>query len=157
MRIVGDLRWDELTSIPEWRERFSCLGNGINYSNPEPFVSGEVKRLSDIDCNYTVGGIKMNPDSVQFRENARSPSGYMASSVDFAIPDPSQRRAFLEAIREKYEMIEGDTVYHVSPPYTYTKYCSKYTCWSFLAGIWAKPTPYTISILDNVRTNSSEF
>ena len=185
MRIIGDLRWDELTSNPEWRERFSCLGNGSYNSvvrntpyshgatsdfyvddrfqgvftneikeNREPgadlsynkFVLvespyGAYAKKLNVDCNYTVGGIKMNPDIVQFRENTRTPSGFMTSIVGFAIPDSSQWRAFTAAIEGKYE-------------YNGIKYCSRYTCWQ---GLFATPTPYTISILDNVRTDSSEF
>ena len=72
----------------------------------------------------------------------------MTEYVEFSIPSNAQARAFKAAIKGKYSLTidKGN--------------CSKYSCFNFGTyrnGFSIKPTDYTISILDNVGVDSSNF
>jgi len=143
MRILGDLRWDKYISASDWVRDFpTCL---------DKFYAGRLaeKTVVPLDegknCTpFTVGGINFYIYAVALGQNSGTKSGFMTTHVKFEIRDKSQSRAFEAAIKEKYELNvdEGD------------QYCSKYTCWR---GSTAFPTAYTISLLDKVAVNSSEF
>ena len=190
MRILGDLRWDQLTSKKAWMGRFSdCLTDRFsttrsaevaylhsvgtfNYLVPshdyeirntfavvieELPASGSLSTEDYIRwiitrklCrNFSVGGVSISPVRVMLSANSGTTSGTMTSSVDFDFPDASQGRAFKSAIAQKYKL-------------TPSGYCSKYTCWNLgdmneTGSITAKPTPYTVSILDNVKIDKSDI
>lgn len=194
MRILGDLRWDELTSKEQWVERFpSCLQDqgtkiGIAFGDGQThkeFVWNPYggKR----PCNFDPGGIPVNLDVVAFEDNSGTNSGTSTIKVYFSLWDIAQSRAMKAAIAEKYGL-------------TTEGYCSRYTCWNLsevsgihptegveigpvyfnwggdgfckkkyncwippksgprMAGyIQAIPTPYTLSLLDQVKINTSEL
>ncbi len=147
MRILGDLRWDKLTSAEEWMNRFpECLTD---------------KRLSDNTLfdhalykehkchHFNVGGISIFPSAVYFDQNKSTSSKTMTRWVTFSFIDDSQSRAFKSAIARKYQL--------ATP-----QYCSRYTCYELgtiheASSIHAKPTPYTVSILDNVKVDDSDI
>ena len=170
MRIVGDLRWDQLTSTNEWMARFpECLNDqwrGVKISkihltnrfwieDPETSESRWVYK----DCkNFSPGSIPVSVKYVNFVSNSGTESKTMTRIVGFKFFDDSQRRAFKAAISQKYS-------------YTSDGYCSKYTCWTLRhddaffrrfpympqGGISAQPTSYTISLLDQVQVNASDL
>jgi len=142
MRIVGDLRWDQLTSKEQWIKRFpGCL-----YQESVHWISksGEI-RCSD----FAPGGIPVEVEWVFFDSNSGTDSKTMTTLVEFDFFEDSQSRAFKSALAEKYS-------------YTTDGYCSRYTCWDLSdvdkAGrIAAKPTPYTVSLLDQVKIDASDL
>jgi len=182
MRIIGDLRWDQLTSKEEWIEIFpECLTDvilqrmpsGNNNWHSRRFIFG--KSISHIDNRFTppidkngrvvgertqnwnkkckdflVGGIPLTPEEVHFGSNSGTTSKTMTTQVEFSFFDNSQSRAVKATIAEKYTS-------------TTDGYCSKYTCWDLgddidTAGdIEATPTPYTVSLLDQVKIDASDF
>ena len=171
MRILGDLQWDQLTSQEEWMARFpECLTNKyyayypndlnmwltkkefetrLNNSFP---INREKKRVIEYrKCkNFLVGGIPLSPDYVEFGSNSGTSSKSMATMVSFRFFDDSQSRAVKATIAKKY-------------PGTSDGHCSKYTCWNLgddiakAGGITARPTPYTVSLLDQVTVDTSDF
>lgn len=148
MRIIGDLKWDNFTTVDDWTNRFSeCL------YNRDPEYASSFQEFGDVPrycTNPTVGGINISPHIVGLSSNSGTASGKMTVSVEFRIKDKSQFRAFVAAIKDKYNP--------VSEGHDETLYCSRYTCWKFeLESIYATPTPYTISILDKVKIDPSEF
>jgi hypothetical protein len=89
---------------------------------------------------------------VETVKNTGTPSGMMTEYVVFKINDISKARAFWAAIKSKYPQVLGED--------SNETYCSKYTCWHNYNGYQevnfnARPTPYTISILDNVKIDAS--
>ena len=142
MRIIGDLRWDKFVSQSDWVREFpNCLQSEFTYV---------VSIKDNKNCTpFTVGGINLYVNFVDLEKNSGTKSGWMTSDVIFRIDDVSQSRAFEAAIKEKYE-INVDESEKTNVPV----YCSKYTCWN---GSKATPTAYTISLLDKVAVNSSEF
>jgi len=173
MRILGDLRWDQLTSVEEWIARFpECLTD----KKYEYIASGYFSRIypytekfSDYlrnkfptnwgknfdretrTCkNFLVGGIPLTPTYVGFGSNSGTVSKTMTGVVSFDFFDASQNRAFKAALVKKYT-------------YTTDGYCSRYTCWDLErnidtdGSITATPTPYTISLLDQVKIDTSDL
>jgi len=189
MRILGDLRWDQLTSKEEWVKRFpDCLtdlqndfefntdvGNaytvvkgrrvtsnfpaiisrkthrsvayslGVNYATSSHESKVDYKDRKD----FSVGGVSLSPTGADFAENTGTRSGTMTSDVTFVFFDDSRSRAFKSAIAQKYTL-------------TTSGYCSKFTCWYLgnvneAGGITAKPTPYTVSLLDSVKVDKSDI
>ena len=151
MRIIGDLRWDKFITRDDWIKRFpDCLYGGKHWV-PEVARNqvgfGEPKYCS----NFIIGGINLSPEEVYLGASSGTASGKMTGKVEFAIKDESQYRAFVAAIKDKYDAVsEGQVETH---------YCSRYTCWTFDRDRIARanPTPYSISILDKVKIDSSKF
>lgn len=148
MRIVGDLRWDQLTSPSEWMNRFKCLyEKQSNYLVP--------KDQEKVGCVEDVGGIGMGPYGVSFGDTSGTASGRITTKVVFVIPEAADYRAFDALIKQKYDLATNENFGKL--------YCSKYTCWklnyylSGRSGAGATPTPYTVSILDNKKVDTSEF
>jgi len=158
MRILGDLRWDKLTSKEEWMKRLpQCLNDSrhIFYDGLKKtddlhnyFPKGNVD--IEIACrDFKVAGIPVNVREVSFSANSGTKSGRMTESVRFTFFDDSQSRALRKALAQKYAL---QTMGH----------CSKYTCYvigdSKQPGmIEAIPTPYTVSLLDKVQLNKSDL
>lgn len=145
MRIIKDLRWDQLTSKEEWKRRFpDCLGGS---SSTDTFIQ-DLRNSNR--CSYSAGGIPIQPIWVRFGSNSGTTSNWMTTQVNFRFFDDSQSRALKASLAEKYD-------------YTTDGYCSKYTCWdiqellNFAGDIEAKPTPYTISLLDQVKIDTSDL
>ena len=146
MRIIGDLRWDELTSQEEWVNRFTECAS-------DPRSEREYTSLWFKRCKegfFKGGGISLYPQSVQFLGNPETESKTMTSLVQFIAYEESKRRALTSAIAQKYPLTTEST------------YCSKFTCWYWFDdshddGIYAMPTPYAISILDNVKVDKSDI
>ena len=151
MRIAGDLRWDQLTSKEEWIRRFpKCLtyNKDTLYLDDGDYVFVKVVNTGYCDDAF-VGGILLSPTFVRFVENTGTESKTMSRTVGFGFLNASQSRAFKSAIAQKYVL-------------TTSGYCSKFTCWNLgdvnqHSAITAKPTPYTVSILDNVKINKSDI
>ena len=171
MRIVGDLRWDQLTSKEEWKSRFpECLTdyrpsyeNGSNQiattnsldnffvvENPNTGAySGKYTTEHRTCDNFSPASIPVNITKVYISPNSGTESKTMTSSVNFSFFDDSQSRAFKASLSQKYN-------------YTSDGYCSTYTCWNLddvdVSGdISASPTPYTVSLLDQVQLNTSDL
>lgn len=146
MRIVGDLRWDQLTSPSEWMNRFKCL------YEKQRLVPKDKERVG---CVEDVGGIGMGPVSVDFGETSGTASGRITTKVVFVIPEVADYRAFIALIKQKYDLATNKDFDRF--------YCSRYTCWklnyylSGRKGVGATPTPYTVSILDNKKVDTSMF
>ena len=175
MRIISDLRWDQLTSKKEWMSRFSeCLNdqgyyaeprqdwadltNNFYYPNPNHNPSeyqlserGWSHIREDQKCsNFSPASIPVNIEYVKFSSNSGTNSKTMTREIEFTFFDDSQSRAFKAALAQKYT-------------YTTEGYCSTFTCWDLgedidISGsIKATPTPYTISLLDQVQLNTSDL
>jgi hypothetical protein len=165
MRILADLSWDQLTSKADWIKRFpNCLSdkyqdhsNAVNESDylnnlfpiiPSP-SNGKKNRIN-VCRGFIVGGVSISPSSVFFAQNTGTNSNTMTRSVTFGfLGVDSKSRAFKSAIAQKY-------------PLTTSGYCSKFTCWDLgdvdePGDITANPTPYTVSILDNVKIDKSDI
>ena len=144
MRILGSLRWDQLTSKNEWINRFpGCLKHSSITDSLIAQDSGKCE-------TFLVGGIPLSIERIWFATNSSTPSNSMTTSVRFVFFDDSQSRVFKRALKDKYD-------------YTHSVYyCSKYTCWdlgdAYSAGaITAEPTSLTVSVLDDVEVDSSEL
>lgn len=177
MRILGDLQWDQLTSKEEWMARFpECLTNksyayhpstlnllrsfdqklfetSLNNSFP---INWEKNRDTEYrECkNFLVGGIPLNPEEVKFGSNSGTSSKSMATEVRFSFFDDSQSRAFKAALAQKYEYSLDEDMNQ--------RYCSRFTCWGLSdvnksSSIVAYPTPYTVSLLDQVKLDTSDL
>lgn len=167
MRILGDLRWDQLTSARQWMDRFPlCLtdaftgfsgGGEIFHSRHRVrnvFYIPNKKRIPHdqvyrVCKDFKVGGVHLTPNEVNFSENTGTQSKWMTSAATFGFLGDSKSRAFKSAIAQKYA-------------FTTSGYCSKFTCWDLgdvdkAGSITAKPTPYTVSILDNVKVDKSDI
>lgn len=144
MRILGDLRWDQLTSKKEWKNRFpGCLREVSLWY----FLRSNGNAANN--CSLSVGGIRLKPHIIEFGRNTGTESKTMTTEVHFNFFEDSQSRALKSTIAQKYAS-------------TTSGYCSKFTCWDLdgvnRAGrIIARPTPYTVSILDNVKVDKSDI
>jgi len=160
MRILGDLRWDELTNKEEWMKRFpKCLTDSrwtdfharTFLETTEELANMFPEGISNIEVkcrDFIVGGIPVNIERVYFAENSGTQTGRMTRKVDISFFNESEGRAFRSALAQKYPL---QTMGH----------CSKYTCYVFdyqlIRRITAEPTPYTISLLDKVQLNKSDL
>ena len=186
MRIIGDLRWDQLTSEEEWIERFpECLRkrqnemltnggftarqyltkDGWQYeweirksgydftevrNDPSKYPQTEARFCDD----FAPASIPMAISRVEFGRNSGTQSGTMATSLAIEFSHPSQSRAVKAALSRKYKLTYDNDFDE--------KYCSKYTCWdlgdiNYAGNIYARPTPYAISILDRISLDSSDL
>lgn len=143
LEIIGDLRWDKLTSKKEWISRFpECLSDGkVNNSIYNEFPLDNENGIQRRYCsNFLINGIPLSPVRVYFSPSPGQPLKSTTSSVAFEIAsrDQSLKQAFKKSIKGKYpKRIDGS-------------YCSKYTCWKNInksGSINAIPSPYTTSIL----------
>lgn len=140
MRIVGDLRWDQLTSPSEWTNRIPCLAQGKYFFQAE----------DPSKCLENIGGIEMVPYRVRFGMSSGTASGQMAKAVYFKFASDADKRSFFAVIKQKYDLATNKDFDEL--------YCSKYTCWELSEYFLnATPTPYTVSILDNKKVDTSEF
>jgi hypothetical protein len=159
MRIVGDLRWHELTTHDEWRDRFPRCFKSSSMSHSSG--SQEMYTANNGDCAspLLVGGIQLVPTYVRGEPSSGTPSGFMSTYVRFIFQNAGEYRAFKAAISQKY-----------LPSLTMTWgrekqiYCSRYTCWRFEDSelspppyAYVGPTPLTISILDDVNIDPSKL
>jgi len=165
LRIIGNLRWDQLTSKAEWMEKFpECLSDqwwnaknelvifSSNLSSnmpiiPRPDQGRDMEFKKCID--FLVGGIPLSPFDVFFRSNSGTDSKTMTSKVFFSFFDDSQSRAVKAALAQKYN-------------FTTDGHCSQYTCWDLgdvnkSGYIEATPTPYSVSLLDQVQLDTSDL
>lgn len=143
MRIVGDLRWDQLTSPSEWTNRIPCFAQD-GYSD---LYRKEQEKES---CIENIGGIEMDLHRVYFDESSGTASGRIAKEVIFFIPKAADSRAFNALIKQKYNLATNKNFDEL--------HCSKYTCWKLRSNrADATPTPYTVSILDNKKVDTSQF
>ena len=155
MRIVGDLRWDQLTSSAEWLNKLpQCLKKNI-YPDGSYMVVGQREdggktwRSTKRCNNLNPGGIPVAIIHLGLAKNSGTDSKTMTSYVHFMFFDDSQSRAFKAALAQKYN-------------FTTDGYCSQYTCWDLnnvdeSGSIEATPTPYTVSLLDQVQLNTSDL
>jgi hypothetical protein len=149
MRILGDLRWDKMTSMGDWAQRFpGCFYRDANMM-PETVLWRSGKGTK---CDISVGGIIFKPAQVSFEDNSGTASKKMAIAVGFDFVDYAQERAFESAIMSKYPMASGKQGNEL--------YCSTYTCWLLKGGMHsaiAYPTDHVISVLDNVKVDPGKF
>jgi hypothetical protein len=151
MRIIGDLRWDNLTTAQDWVAVFhGCLKlpDPRSYFG-QPANSASEQKPRHSNCKgIDIGEVTLYPVVVSTATNNRTPSGSMTTNVKFKVMDVTQKRAFKTAIENAY-----------MPSLTEEgKYCSSYTCWSEVYdGFWAAPTARAISILDNVQIDPSKL
>ena len=148
MRIVSDLRWDQLTSREEWFKRFpGCFKSFKTRFEYDKYI---YLRDRDIRCSdFAPGGIPVKITFVSFASNSGTSSKMMTRDFYIDFWEDSQSRAFKAALAEKYS-------------YTTEGYCSKYTCWDLKevdseGGIIVTPTPYTVSLLDQVKIDPSDL
>jgi len=163
MRIIGDLRWDKYLSATDWVRDFpKCVVNKYKPESSEHWIPA-LDYTNTTNCApLQIGGINLYVDGVVLGKNSGTKSGWMTSTVNFRIDDISQSRAFSEAIKQKYDINidETERIHKLKgqPANQSPVYCSKYTCWDLgTSDQRATPTLYTISILDKVKVNSSEF
>ena len=179
MRILGDLRWDKLTSKEEWMAIFpECLTDeSLRWNYKRKYYSvqkdtsldndfvpqldkngeiiGERRQNFNKKCkDFLVGGIPLTPIFVYFGSNSGTSSKTMAISVRFDFFDNSQSRAFKAALAQKYEYSLDEDMNQ--------RYCSRFTCWGLSdvnksSPIKAYPTPYTVSLLDQVKLDTSDL
>jgi len=160
MRILGDLRWDELTSKEEWMKKFpKCLNDSRHAWEMGPLLQNTDVLYNDfpngnvdieVKCrDFIVAGIPVNIWGVHFAKNSGTLTGSMTRRLHIDFFNDSESRAFRSALAQKYPL---QTMGH----------CSKYTCYNIgdpnEAGmIEVKPTPYTISLLDKVQLDKSDL
>jgi hypothetical protein len=153
MRIVGDLRWDELTTHDEWRAKLPGCFNDVS-KEPQNLNSNKGRGCAK---PFIVGGIQLVPHRVETIKNSGSRSGYISSRAVFGFRDSADLNAFRAIIIQKYPESADEPAY-----------CSSYTCWSF--GYWwsaesetpaiaafGEATQYTKSILSYEKLDSTQF
>jgi hypothetical protein len=144
MRIIGDLRWDKLTSPKDWESQFpGCLESKQGYSS-SLFANGSGSTGTDPynpKCGFLVGGLQFSLVQVNTEKDPTGKRPFRTEVVALEMPREDQRRAFQAVFAEKYSATDQGT-------------CSKYTC---LRGLNFYPTPYTTSILDSVKVDPSAF
>jgi hypothetical protein len=161
MRILGDLRWHELTTHDEWRAKLPGCFNDISQNLYE---LGSAKSRGCAQP-FVVGGIQFVPLQIRRQQNSGSRSGSISSEIGFGFRDAADYNAFEAIVKQKYPMTMKDS--RERP-----LYCSSYTCWRFGAqfnntrpvnaalyvnAAYAQPTQYTKSILSNEQLDSSQF
>lgn len=122
MRIIGDLRWDKLTTPRQWIELFpQCLSP---YSSEYPNqleapskVKGIRSPVNPSSCKLTNVGISFYMLNVKLGVSPTGTSQTRTTEILLTIPDDAQHRAFSAAIREKYATTDSGN-------------CSKFTCFS---------------------------
>ena len=153
MRIIGDLRWDKLTSPKDWQVRFpGCFNNDLDRKYNALYPIGLGSSVGPIDyfkspnpkCEFVVGGLRFLIIRVVFEKD---PSGSRPLRLQFLglyMPRDDQERAFSAAIKQKYSQTDSGI-------------CSKYTCISGGPRVYFNPTPYVTSVLDAVKVDPSKF
>jgi len=170
MRIIGDLRWDKLTSQKEWETRFpGCLKVGRNDDDGQNLIPtggyiengrhDEYRKSPNPRCAFTVGGVKFYLEYVGMAKDETGKRITRTGKIYYFIPRDDQQRAFEAAMKEKYtETIEQKDGSFGADSYEERTICSKYSC--FKNDLNEKAifqTPYTTSILDNVKVDPSAF
>jgi len=170
MRILGDLRWDNISSPKDLEKAFpGCLrasderpGSIMTLEQDLQYIYRAHSREKHVvnnmpDCRKAVGGITFTLQGANFEPDSSGRLKQRLSKIVFYVFKEDQYRAFKEVLKSKmtdetYETVMG----------TREKYCSPYTCWGewFFASSEAfqlTPTPKTTSILDNVSVNPNAF
>ena len=155
MRIIGDLRWDELPNKEAWQKRFNTCFKSEAGVIHERLVSKYVrdgKLISTLQipelCSVDVGGFRITPEAIEFTDSI----GFAVDAAFFTLLDDSQRPIFKDAIKAKYsvERLNGNS--YVGPNATW--YCGKYTCWylDFVSGPAAIPSSLVNDRLGKLNT-----
>ena len=98
--------------------------------------------------------------AARFTSHPNTTSKSVLSNIDFTIDNPAEARAFAAAIKQKYSEVLGGSAGSL--------YCSKYSCFKVslddfsmdygrVGRFRVTPTSYTISILDAVKVDPSDF
>ena len=140
MRILGDLRWDELTTKEQWMERFQgCL---TLYDS----LTHRLYREDNSKCaHFYAFNIPIKINSVYFSTSGFS-SQPTTNFIRMEFLNKSQGRLFEIEIDRRFDFsIDG--------------YCSRYTCWGVNTGreVDASPTPHALSLLDKVSIDISDL
>ena len=160
MRIIGDLRWDKLTSPEDWKTRFpGCLvqktgsytssDHPILYPNDYDHIKN-ANEMNDYDqypnpkCGLSIGGLSFYVRRVDLEKDPTGQRPFRTSYINLQMPREDQYRAFKSVMAGKYSSTDSGR-------------CSKYTCFVFNLGVAIGPTPYTTSILDSVKVDPSAF
>ncbi|WP_170952097.1 hypothetical protein [Synechococcus sp. UW69] len=108
---------------------------------------------SQSDCEFSVGGINMLLNKAYFTSHPNTSTKQVLFSMEFFINNEAERRAFWALIEQKYEPKYSEQTGHI------TGYCSKYSCFHFrgTSGVEIYRTEYTISVLDAVKIDESQF
>lgn len=156
MRIIGDLRWDKLTSPKDWESRFpGCLdeqkrpalqtGDGSPYLLATGRDANGYSQSPNPKCGFAVGGLQFSLYEVSLEKDPTGKRSFRTQRVGFLKQREDQSRAFKAAIAEKYSSTDDGI-------------CSKYTCITESYYVFDfSPTPYTTSILDSVKVDPSAF
>ena len=147
MRILGDLRWDKLRSPNDWETKFpKCLKPEYEFYYLA-YNARNKKSGTEPECLFSVGGINLYLETVEF-SNATTTfdEDVYTKKITLVVLSEKQGRAFGAAFTKKYNTpLNGDV-------------CSKYTCINNPGRYnLVEPTPYTISLLDQVKVDSSEL
>lgn len=147
MRILGDLRWDKLRSPSDWETKFPGCLKPESKSYYLAHNARNTKSSTAPECLFSAGGIKLELDRVEF---SNTPTAFdrdiYTKKIGLFVPSEKQGRAFGAAFTKKYNTtLNGDV-------------CSKYTCINDPGRYnFVEPTPYTISILDQVKIDTSDL
>lgn len=156
MRIIGDLRWDQMKSIDDWRRMFPDCLVPDSYTPQFYVLRDKDKEDISVDCLASIGGIHFYLVQLHIENDPMAEKGTRVKSVTFNIPRKDQNRAFLSLVDNKYPKVSLEDFNNLLRP------CSKYTCFletdmPLTDSILLLPTPHATAILDNVNINSSSF
>ena len=176
MRIIGDLRWDNISSPKDLEKAFpGCLRESLYSDTSDIFVKtnyiyrayntntrqGDSSHLSNIsECRKEVGGITFSLYGADFEPDASSGRKQRLSKIVLYISREDHSRA-LDAILKSRFNDQAD----YKDGRRSERYCSPYTCWSrpfkwyydSSKTFELTPTSKTTSILDNVSVNPNAF
>lgn len=141
MRIIGDLRWDKMSSRKDWGKRFPKCTGVVN-GNPYVGAYGVMVSGGKVDgCSFDEGGIRFQILEVNFQNSKGSPSGTSLADVKLEVPDRAQLKEFESAIATKYP---GG--------------CSQYSCFAFEYGnIKIMPSAKASKIANQINVDYSRF
>ena len=157
MRIIGDLRWDKLTSIKDWKTRFpGCFPQAkeqegtvmaIGTKDFYSFRTGEElykwRFSTNPKCMFSVGGLQFSIQGILLEKDPTGRRPFRSTMLLISLPREDQERTFDATIKGKYSGTMGNAV------------CSKYSC--FYPNHTIVPTPHATSLLDSVKVDSSAF
>jgi len=133
MKIIGDLRWDKLTTYSEWNNRFrGCLDGSPSkiYPSGSLFYSEGAKAYLPYiqgsgECRLDIGGVTFYIKEIRIDPQRYSSSGELilkhTSEVILTVPNRYQLNAFKEFVREKHDSdytkidIRYDNFVYISP------------------------------------------
>lgn len=155
MRIIGDLRWDEMRSSTRWKDRFkSCLKEtsgqylSITGERVSAYTGGDLKK----ECYISIAGVDSVLQEVGFEPDPKDPSKTRVSHVSFRIVNPADARGFFAAVREKYG--EGDS----ADLHGEDSSCGSYACIGGSGSfVYITPTDRVVSIMDAVKIKKDDI